>query len=126
MEDHVRVMRWPESMVDGLAESVAMGVWVLQETGLLAPLLQERPLTGSLAEPPPPPDGLLVQPPVQPVQAPPTYPWPSGHCEQEGGLLAPLAQARVMAVHAPQLLFSFDSETVPEPPEEFLSAQART
>ena len=74
MEFHLRDEDWPTSMVDGEAESVAMGVCVEQETGLLAPLLQERPLTGSPEEPPPPPEGVLVQPPVQPVQAPLMYP----------------------------------------------------
>ena len=36
------------------------------------------------------------------------------------------AEETVIAVHAPQLLFSFDSAIVPADPAELLSAQART
>lgn len=67
VEPHVSVDDCPVTTGFGEAESVAVGVNMLQECGFRAPLLQERPPSGLEAEPPVPVHPPLLQATHEPL-----------------------------------------------------------
>ena len=79
VEFHESVDDCPWSIVDGDAESVAVGVNVLQEGGFRAPLLQEGP---------------GPHPPLQATQLLPFHTSGMVQALQVGGLLAPLVHGQ--------------------------------
>ena len=76
VEFHDSVDDCPVTMVDGLAESVAVGAGNVQVGGLFPPLLHINPPPGLIGLPPPPEHPPLLQE----VHDPLTYAWPFEHC----------------------------------------------